>query len=126
MESAPGLTESRRAGVMFLALCILTLLLACGDGAQPTTPALDQSTQVSVHIGDDWEEASLADVGMEAKPIDRLIRLLGTHEHEYHSLLVVKDGKLVVEEYFGGQDAELRDYEFPAQLPVIPDGIAWR
>jgi len=112
MEVKLGIKEGRRAASVVLALCVFALLLGCGNGASSATPALDRSIRVPVQAGDDWEVASLAAVGMEAGPIDKLIRLLRTQEHEYHSLLVVKDGKLVVEEYFDGQDADLTGYEF--------------
>jgi len=102
----------RRAASLLLALCVVALPVGCGDGNQSAAPARDQSTRAPVQFGDDWEEASLADVGMEAGTINELIKLLRTQEHDYHSLLVVKDGKLVVEEYFGGQDADLTGYEF--------------
>jgi CubicO group peptidase (beta-lactamase class C family) len=113
--------RGRRAASLLLALCVVALAIGCGEGTQPATSTRDQSTRAPVQFGEDWEEASLADVGMEAGPIDNLIKLLRTQEHEYHSLLVVKDGKLVVEEYFGGQDADLSGYEFGLKPPVVFD-----
>ena len=113
--------NGRSAWISFLTLCLLALLIGCGGGAQPATPSPDQSAPVVIQFGSAWEEASLADVGMEAGPIDELLKLLHTQEHEYHSLLVVRDGKLVVEEYWAGQDADLSAYEFGLADPVAFD-----
>jgi CubicO group peptidase (beta-lactamase class C family) len=110
--------NSRSALISFLTLCVLALLIGCGGDRQPETPSLDQRTPVVIQFGSAWEEALLADVGMEAGPIDQLIDLLQTQEHYYHSLLVVKDGKLVVEEYWSGQDADLTNYEFGLADPI--------
>ena len=115
-------TRNRRSALIrFLGLCVLALLTGCASGVQPATPSYDQGAPVVIQFGSAWEEASPADVGMEAGPIDRLIELLQTQEHDYHSLLVVKDGKLVVEEYWDGQDADLTTYEFGLADPMAFD-----
>jgi CubicO group peptidase (beta-lactamase class C family) len=113
--------NGRSALISFLTLCMLPLLIGCGGGVQPLMPSRDQVTPVVIQFGSAWEEASLADVGMEAGPIDQLIDLLQTQEHDYHSLIVVKDGKLVVEEYWAGQDADLSAYEFGLADPMAFD-----
>ncbi len=118
VDSKSRTRNRRRALISFLTLCVLALLLGCGVGVQPAKPSHDQSTPVVIQFGNAWEEASLADVGMEAGSIDQLIDLLQTREHYYHSLLVVKNGKLVVEEYWSGQDADLSTYEFGLAAPM--------
>jgi CubicO group peptidase (beta-lactamase class C family) len=55
--------------------------------------------------GDGWQTASVEAVGMEPVPLRSLLRLINTTEdHMIHSLLIVKDGKLVFEEYWRGTD----------------------
>ena len=52
---------------------------------------------------DGWQTASLDDVGLNEKILSELIE--GIHRNEYrnvHSILIVKDGRLVFEEYFSG------------------------
>ena len=66
------------------------------------------SYRVPEQTDDGWETASLADVGMDEKPIADLMNALSSlDEHPIHSIVVVKDGRLVLEEYFSGEDLEL-------------------
>src|SRR5205085_6845474 len=60
---------------------------------------------------DGWPTASLADVGLEEKPIAALIEKILTADPannpvNIHSLLIARRGKLVLEEYFYGYDQE--------------------
>ncbi len=51
----------------------------------------------------DWPVASLAQTGFDTRRIETLrARLFAGHYPQLHSLLLVKDGKLVLEEYFYG------------------------
>lgn len=60
--------------------------------------------------GDGWATASLSQVGMDEKPIIELLNLLSQpNEYDIDSLLVVKDGKLVFETYYPGNDITLTD-----------------
>ncbi len=64
--------------------------------------------RVPEQTDDGWETASLADVGMDETPITDLMNALSSlDEHPIHSIVVVKDGRLVLEEYFSGEDLEL-------------------
>jgi len=52
---------------------------------------------------DGWETASLEDVGIREYPINRMMdRILKGLLINVHSILIIKDGKLVFEEYFSG------------------------
>ncbi len=52
---------------------------------------------------DGWETASLTDVGMDETPIAQFMNeALNNLEHQINGILIVKDGKLVFEEYFPG------------------------
>jgi CubicO group peptidase (beta-lactamase class C family) len=64
--------------------------------------------EIPVQIDDGWETASLTSVGMNEKPlIDLMNRLNKISEHRIHSLVIIKDGKLVFEEYFSGDKFNL-------------------
>jgi CubicO group peptidase (beta-lactamase class C family) len=66
--------------------------------------------QVPPLTDDGWSIASLSEVGMDKKPINELLNLLlKPNEHDINSLLVVKDGKLVFETYYPGEDGTLTD-----------------
>jgi CubicO group peptidase (beta-lactamase class C family) len=66
--------------------------------------------QTPQSTSDGWTTASLSEVGMDEKPIDDLLNLLSQpNEHEINGLLVVKDGKLVFESYYPGNDMLFTD-----------------
>jgi len=59
--------------------------------------------QVPARIDDGWETASLDAVGIDSGEIDALMRsLLRGDIPDIHSIVIVKNGKLVLEEYFFG------------------------
>ena len=56
-----------------------------------------------IQTDDGWEVASLTDVGMDEGPIFKFMsEALNNLDHKIHGILIVKDGKLVFEEYFPG------------------------
>lgn len=56
---------------------------------------------------DGWEVASLEDVGIDLQAMNALVTEIIAREFGYiHSVLIVSDGKLVLEEYFYGYDRE--------------------
>jgi len=85
-------------------IALLTLLaaLAC-DGT--TGPVYQRPPQTD----DGWQTASVEDVGMDRAPLVRLLQLIdATDNHLIHSLLIIRDQKLVFEEYWPGVDLEPR------------------
>jgi CubicO group peptidase (beta-lactamase class C family) len=55
---------------------------------------------------DGWETGSLSDVYLAEGPIRELLARINDHTYKnIHSVLLVKNGKLVVEEYFPGNDS---------------------
>jgi len=49
-----------------------------------------------------WETATPEQVGLNAVSTDSLINLLDVSDHKINSILVLKDGKLIIEKYFEG------------------------
>jgi len=74
--------------------------------SQAEGPApLEYSYRIPERTDDGWLTASLSDVGLEAEPlVDLMNQLLNRSDHFTHSVLVIKNGKLVFEEYFSGSD----------------------
>ena len=89
---------------LFLAAMVLacTLLLpGCGPAGPP------QAYHVPPELDDGWETASPEEVGMDREKIGALARDVRNGGYDsLHSVLVVKDGKLVLEEYAHGYSRE--------------------
>jgi CubicO group peptidase (beta-lactamase class C family) len=96
-----------RAGIMIgVALAMALIIIAMfvprflGKGPYQKPPV----------TGDGWVTASLSEVGMDDKPILELLNMLAKPEgRTIDSLLVVKDGKLVLETYYPGDDITVTD-----------------
>ncbi len=64
-----------------------------------------------VPVQEDWPVASLTEVGIDPERIEVLrSRLFAGHYPKLHSLLLVRDGKLVLEEYFYGNARQHRHH----------------
>jgi CubicO group peptidase (beta-lactamase class C family) len=88
----------RRNSVAFL--LVLASLFACDSATGP-----DQAYPIPLQTGDGLETASLEDVGLDPVPLLALLDLVSaTPDHAIHSLLIFKDRKLVLEEYWEGVD----------------------
>ncbi len=79
-----------------LLVCIL-LLPSCSPVAPP------HAYHVPPELDDGWETASPEKVGMDPEKIEALVQAIRSGGYDnLHSVLVVKDGKLVLEEYTHG------------------------
>ena len=59
--------------------------------------------QVPEQLDDGWQTADMRETGLSPQPINRLMNRIDAGEYDkLHSLLIVKDNKLVFEEYFDG------------------------
>ncbi len=90
--------------------CIFLMLFWTGV-CSTRHPRLDDQvlpqTKYIYHVpeetGDGWKTSSLIDVGIDSKKIDALVRDILTRRFEnIHGVLLVRNGKLVLEEYFNG------------------------
>ena len=98
-----------RAKPSYLLLPAATCVLACGDA--PTSSGEDQLLPyeyvVPPETGDGWTTASLADVGLSEDRFVRLVEVIRTGIYaNVHGVVIVKDDRLVFEEYFDGQAFE--------------------
>lgn len=66
---------------------------------------IDYTYNVPKQTDDGWHTAHIADVNLDEKPLADLIGKIrnGTYAN-VHSVLIIKNGKLVFEEYFPGED----------------------
>ena len=83
--------------------------LACQK--KPTESSDLPSYENPEQTGDGWETASLSSVGMDDAPLLELLDdLERIQEANIHSLVIIKDGKLVFEEYFEGDKFNLAQW----------------
>ena len=93
----------------YLPLFIVFMLLATGcTHWSPRVnryglPERGYTYQQPEAIDDGWETASLKDAGIDSEKIsDMMHDILGGNDKNIHSILLIKNGKLVFEEYFYG------------------------
>jgi CubicO group peptidase (beta-lactamase class C family) len=81
-----------------------------GCKSTPDTHNSSSIHPVPENTDDGWQTASLSAVGMSEEPFVSLMNTISQNdENLVHSILVVKDGKLVFEQYFGGKDILVTD-----------------
>jgi len=86
-------SKTVKMGVIAL-LCAFSVLVAC----QPA-----YTYQVPEERGDGWTVGSLVDVGFDSEILERAVRRIQRGRYkDVHSLLIVKEGKLVLETYYPG------------------------
>lgn len=97
----------------FLPLSLLFLLLttACAQFYPRVTssglPEREYTYQKPETTNDGWETASLNETGIDPERIDQMmLDILGGNDKNIHSVLLIKNGKLVLEEYFYGYDRD--------------------
>jgi len=79
------------------------------------------------NTGDGWETSTIAEQGVDGEIIDRLMQeILVNHLKKVHSILVVKKGKVILEEYFNGQHRNLNHdmRSFTKSVTSVLFGIA--
>lgn len=83
-------------------ICLTLVYFSCEEGENKDND--NYQYIVPEMIGDGWETASLAEVGIDQQGIEDFINYLIDNSTylKVHGFLLVKEGKLVVEEYFSG------------------------
>jgi CubicO group peptidase (beta-lactamase class C family) len=78
----------------------LTLAAACDVSTDPR-----DSYVAPVQTNDGWRTAAVEAVGMSREPLDNMLSTIAaTEDHMIHSILIVRDGRLVFEVYWDGMD----------------------
>ncbi len=98
----------RSRSVLAWLACGVSCLCAAGE-----VSAQGYRYAVPIQTDDGWRTASLAQRAVDEAPLVSLMtRLRARENHMIHGLLLVKDGHLVFEEYFEGEDVDLFDEDF--------------
>lgn len=88
--------------LILAAIALISLLTGCRQAAAP------DAYQVPEELDDGWETASPTEVGLDPEKIEALVRDVRSGGYDsLHGALLVKDGNLVLEEYFHGYNALL-------------------
>ena len=97
---------------LLLLLILSCFIAACSE--EVNSPASTNGNVVYAipeETGDGWQTASLSSVGLnEIKLLQMLGFLEGIPDHKIHSIVIVKNDKLVFEEYFPGDKFNLGQY----------------
>jgi CubicO group peptidase (beta-lactamase class C family) len=81
---------------------VLSCLVLAGPGCETPSPLRPAAPQ---HTDDGWDTAALGDVGIDSAPLGVLLRELADGDYpNVHGIVLVRDGKLVLEAYFPGKD----------------------
>ena len=97
---------TRRFALFGALLTIATVHVGCVRAESLTNDAKPYQYGVPERLNDGWETASLSGVSLDTNLIRELFVRIGDNSYKnIHSVLLVKNGKLVIEEYFPGQDS---------------------
>lgn len=87
----------------------MVILLASGSPSAPPEYVYHTPRELK----DGWKTASLQQVGMKTEMLELLMcDLMEVQDHFLHSILIIRNNRLVFEEYFSGQDADLSENAF--------------
>jgi len=89
-----------------LIIVIVVFLISCSNENVNEPKIVDPPPRDTYEppdsLGDGWETASLSEVNLNAVPLLNMLNYINSQDHKVHSILIVKDGKLVFEEYYSG------------------------
>lgn len=102
-----------RKSLNTIGITVLLVTLVFANSCNSSTKSTGYKYIIPQQTDDGWETASLNSVGMDEGPLEEMMNiLLNRYDHYIHGLVIIKDGKLVFEEYFNGS-------EFDYALDVI-------
>lgn len=108
LTCAKGYITVTKSILMILLICSYLVLISCEKNKNVIDSSAAAKYEVPLQTNDGWETASLSSVGMDETPLLKLLHKLNTtSDHRIHSILIIKDGKLVFEEYFPGEKYNL-------------------
>ena len=118
----------RKAGFITLCLIILFSVVSCAARySRYGLPKYGYEYQIPEQIDDGWQTSTLDAEGVDSGRINEMIgKILDGDIDNIHGIVVIKNGKLVLEEYFDGFDRETKHRIMSASKSVtsILIGIA--
>ncbi|MFC2096379.1 serine hydrolase domain-containing protein [Bacteroidota bacterium] len=99
------LTTIKKVPLLIVIILITALISGCNE--ENTDPNNQYHYLPPEQINDGWEISSLEEVGMDVSAIEEITdNILNDQYKGIHSLLIIKDGFLVFEEYFKGYNSD--------------------
>lgn len=100
------------------ALALAILLILAGDGcAQRSTPPSKASISVPCPLNDGWVPGNLSGADIDSTRLVNLLRRVDEKEYSgIDGILIVRNNRLVFEEYFPGNDFEYTAKDFKGRL----------
>jgi CubicO group peptidase (beta-lactamase class C family) len=99
------------ASILFV-LLLLVLVIGC-----PSAPAVQYTYQPPENIGDGLEVGTLDEVNIDSALIERAVSDISRGKYkEVHSMLIFRDGRLVLEEYFTGHKYQWEGANYHGEL----------
>jgi len=90
---------------LLLAMLTVILFAACAEDSTTNPPGESYTYTIPEETGDGWETASLSSVGINTLGIVSLVNRIKNNSYtEVHSVVIIKNGLLVFEDYFPGHD----------------------
>jgi CubicO group peptidase (beta-lactamase class C family) len=91
-------------------LCVcVALALGCDSlllGEQGSSPSLEENLTPPATTEDGWAVSDLEQEGIQGEPVRDLVRRIHSDPQRVDSFLIVRNGRLVLESYFGGWERE--------------------
>lgn len=94
----------------FVVLISASLTLSCANSVSGPGNS-DNLFDAPPKLNDGWATASPADAGMKSAPLASMLDYIEKNANRVHSILIVKDSKLVFEKYFAGNYFDTNDLQ---------------
>ena len=99
-------------------LTVVIFHVVCVQARSFTNNVKSYQYNVPEKLNDGWEIASLKSVRLDTDLIQELLERIGDNSYKnIHSVLLVKNGSLVLEEYFSGRNSEGQYQTFTRDVP---------
>lgn len=105
-------------------LVLLFSVIGCPGAAigqvSPESVGQTYTYRIPERTGDGWETATLTDIALNPAPIYEMVQYIREAPHpNIHSVLLIKDGRLVLEEYFHGYNRDKLHFQASVTKSVV-------
>ncbi len=102
-----------KSHTFFGLLVFATILSSCsGDNNEPPRAFEGSYTYQKPQSDSDWGTSHVSEVGLDSAAFETMMNRQDLEGINVHSILIVKDGALVFEEYFSGEDSNGVEIDF--------------